>query len=686
MGKMIMGLFGAGEPAMAVPPHGTPAGAPTVVPSAQSKARAANLWDKDSKARRSREQQWQLNMAMVMGAQWVGWNGSAVQELNAPTWRIQAVDNKLFVRIRSKITRMTADLTPQALPETSDAADIRRAKYKERLLAHLRREIQEPLIRFRAAQWAAVCGEVYTEAFWDASAGEAFADDGGAFSLGECGIRIFDPFSVWPGAGCSAGNNGGRLWTVETIPVELARLKYNTGKIEPDAAESSDMRLRSNFENFFAGNGGNARYDGDRKNLEDSVMVKVLREYRTAAMPMGRTSIVINGEVRDEKPLTWDGITHIVNFPSFNSYYGDAVELRLSIQRQKSYNRLLSNWEEYVRTMAKGKILAHSGSNIKSNQFDSEHFEVVKYDGVGPPPTPWMPPPMPSDTAQLLQLNIQAIDDIFSDHMASQGKSPASASGAAINYLTEEDARQHTPTRDLWNAGWAKTYEKCLDVVAGRSGEGGYKEDRVISVLGEDRRADVQNLAPEMLAGRNRIVITVGAALPQNKTLRSEVVRRMFVDGMLGDPTLKETRRKTLKMTDAGLTDDVYDDEYLDEIRAESENSALMQGPSGALAPRPEDGDDVHTRTHLRFMKSGDFLELPEEIQMLFYAHIEGHQASGVPTLPVAPPRAPGSVAPPLGAPAGAGPNPASSPAAGNPEDLLKSATQAAEPAPALGL
>jgi hypothetical protein len=567
----------------------------------KSQERIQELWGKDSQRRKARERQWQLHVSMVLGNQWVGWNGTSVQTLAAPSWRVQAVDNKLFVRVRSKQTRLMEDMTPSAIPESAENIDVRRAKYKERLLSHVRREVKDAALRFRASQWVVVCGEVYTEVFWDESSGDTYAVDGGAFSEGDVAVKIWDPFAVWPGAGSSVGNNGGRLWTVDMIPVELARLKYNDAKITADATEGNDVKLRAAMESCFAGN-ANTGYGGESTGLEESTLVKVLREYRTKELPQGRKSIIINGKVVDEQPLLWDGMTHIVNYYQFNSYHGDAVEVRNSIQPQKSINRLESNWEEYVRTMCKGKILCHKSNNIKSSQFDSEHMEIVKYEGNGPKPEPWMPPPLPSDTGNLIGLKTATIDDVFSDHMASQGKSPASASGAAINYLTEEDARQHTPTRDEWLAGWSRTYEKCLDVIAGKSGIGGYDETRTITVLGENRRADVQRVVPDMLAGRNRVYIVCGGALPQNKTLRSETARRLFADGALGDPTLPETRRKLLKMIDAGLVDDVYDDTALDEIRAEKENERMQAGEE--VAPRPEDDHGTHSwTTSLRFWR-----------------------------------------------------------------------------------
>src|SRR5512133_1000492 len=231
-------------------------------PAAIKQAREASeqlidLRNRDVKRRKSREQMWQLNMSMVLGNQWVGWSGTNVQTLAAPSWRIQAVDNKLFVRVRSKMARLTSDMTPTCIPETVESIDVRRAKYKEKLLNHIRRETGDFMLRFRAAQWLVTCGEVYTEAYWDESAGDTYAIDGGAVSEGDVRVRIWDPFAVWPGSGASAGNNGGRIWTADLVPVDLARLKYNDNAISPDANKSTDMKLRAQMDSFF--NSGGAK-------------------------------------------------------------------------------------------------------------------------------------------------------------------------------------------------------------------------------------------------------------------------------------------------------------------------------------------------------------------------------------------------------------------------------------------
>lgn len=642
---------------------------------ARSTEKIEEIWAKDTKRRKPREQQWQLNMSMVMGNQWVGWSGSAVQTLNAPSWRIQNVDNKIFVKVRSKITRLLTEMTPTAIPDSSEHIDIRRAEYKERLLHHILREINDNRLRFRAAQWLVTCGEVYTEVYWDESAGDTYAADGGAISEGEVAVRIWDPFAVWPGAGCSAGNNGGRLWTVELVPLELAKLKY--GKIDEkdiyaDATDSSDIKVRSSMENFFSSGGSRSYTNESGMGLEEMVQVRTLRLYRTKDNPLGTIQTIINKQVVDEKDLAWDGITHIINYPNYSGYHGDAVEVRNSIQQQKSFNRLRSNWEEYVRTLAKGKILVHDTSKIKSSQFDSEHMEIIKYGGSGPKPELMTMHPMPTDTANLMGLCVSSIEDTWSEHAASQGKAPASASGSAINYLQEEDSRQHMPSRDEWAWGWARTYEKCLDVVAGHSGPNtGYQADRTITILGENRRADVQKLDPDMIAGRNRIFLSLGGSLPENKVLRAEVIRRWFADGLLGNVNDPETKKKAMKMIDAGVSDDLYNDEALDEIRAEWENNQLKQGKP--LPPRPEDDHLTHSLTHGHLMKSDEFLQLPPEIKNIFYDHKNVHDMALLPPMPVTPGGDPNA------------PAPGNSPAVGNPVDMLKSVSQSAGPPPREG-
>ncbi|MFA5897988.1 MAG: hypothetical protein WC829_02625 [Hyphomicrobium sp.] len=658
--------------------------------AAESKKRIADLWGKDAEARKPLEQNWQLHVSMVMGNQWAGWNGMRVVPLVAPSWRVQSVNNKLFVHTRAKMTQMLQDTAPQFLPESADHTDIRRARYKERVLNHVLREIGIDLVKARAAQWVSVCGECFLEAFWDATAGDTFADDAGAFSDGDVGLKVRSPFEVWPGAGASVGNCGGRLWTADVMPVELARLKFNKVKdIAPDAGEVADMQLRANMESFFQ-SGGVQSFGQDRKNFEDSVMVKTLREYRTRALPKGRISTIINGVTVEEKDLLWDSMTQIINFPSFGSYHGDAVELRLSIQPQKSINKIESNWEEYHRTMAKGKILAHKSQNIKTNQFDSENAEIITYDGPGQAPTPWMPPPMNSDTSQLIQNKTACIEDIYSMHGPSQGKSPASASGAAINYLVESDQAQHTIPRDLWNAGWERIYGKIIEVVAGKSGPNtGYKAGRMITILGADRRADVQPIDVAMLEGANRVKIVIGGGLPSSKVLRSEVVRRMFTDGMLGDPAKDETKRRAMKMTDAGIFDDVFDRDALDEIRAEKENRQLAIGTF--VAPRPEDNHLVHIWVHEKDMKTDEFLERPIDLQELAYDHLETHKTAMVdPAALLAALTSKGkgpipatTLAPSAGGASGVTPpqpNPASSPDMQGPVNMLKSVQQGGEP------
>lgn len=636
----------------------------------KSSKRIDDLFSQDKEARRPREKQWQINMNYYLGNQWIGWNPATwlVEDLKAPSYRRQSVDNKLYVKTRAAVTRLVQKPGVQVIPLSMDLIDERRARTKESVLQHVEREVRMDLRRMEAATWAQVCGTAYWDVHWKEDAGDTYAHESGLVSEGEVGVRVRSPFEVWPGASCSSDNWGGRLWVCDLVHVDIARIRFNNDKIAPDAGTIYDARLRARLSSFSSSSATFSDQSSEQKSLADLVAVFTLYEFSSLAVPGGRKSTIVNSSVADEVPkLDWFGIVPYHASFNFSSFYGD-TQLRQGIPAQKSHNRIISSVEEYT-SVFKGKWVAHESSKIR--KIDSEHGEILVYSGAAGPPTAHTPPSLPADLYNLDAARAGSLDDIFSDHPVSQGKAASTASGAAINYLLEADAQGHTPNLVLWEASQEKVYEKILDVAADN-----YDEARRIIVLGEDGMADVQDVTPELLAGRNRVRVVVGSALPASKVLRTELVRREFVDGMLGDPAAPETRKKALKMIDAGIVKDVYSDEYLDEARADRENKLMAAGQMPV--PGVEEGHLTHIRVHKRDMKGRAYESYPPNIKIIYEQHLFMTEQMAMMEAAMAPP--------PPGAPGQEENNqpPASAPANG-PGTVAKGVGQAAEPPPSPG-
>lgn len=632
-------------------------------------SRLSIMWGEDREGRRPAEGQWQTNISFTLGNQWVQWDtvNFALVDLMAPSSRKRSVDNRIYPKVRSAVTRRIASMTVEVLPNGPETQNIAAARHKENVARATARNTQFEIEQIEAAIWAEVCGMAYYHIDWDEDAGEMYADDSGLITEGEVMCRTRSPFEVWPGAACSRKNWGYRVWTGDMMHVDIARAKYNSREIAADAGSLSDTRFRARLSGYFSA-AGSGNIGGEIKKLKDMVLVLRCYELRSRVLPQGRDSVFINGKVMEERPLSWFPLVPIRAYPYFESFYGDTV-VRQALGPQKTLNLNLSAAHQYVRTM-KPKIMAHVNCKIRHQQWDSESDEIVQWSGPGPAPSAFNPPPIPPDTWNIISHETQVIEDLFAEHPASQGRLPGGrTSGSAINYLTEEDARQHIVSQILWNDANARAFEKMLDVAASR-----YDEGRLMTVVGEDKKVQIFPYKQELMAGKNRVIVTVGDGLPQNKTLRSEIVRRRWVDGYYGEPQDPKVRALVQKLDGSGMVADLYNDTLLDEMRAEKENMEMAAGT--IVVPNMSDNDDIHLQVHYRDMKTDEYRALDEILQDLREIHCEQHeQRKMMKMMTGAPPP------PQIGNPNGS----ASAPAASGPESLQKEVAQGAEPPPPPG-
>lgn len=607
------------------------------------------MWEACWEERKAMERQWQINMSFYAGNQYIGWNTRVmgVQELKAPSHRILIVDNRIMPKVRAAISRQMGKTGAQVVPASTSELDMKRAELKERILLHHDDRNHMATKQFSLALWGKVCGTAYTDVDWRDAGGAMYRDGMETFVEGEIRTKIRSPWEVWMAPDARMETFGSWCWVGELMDVDVAEDEYNLKDLRSDSDEYYNPFLHSRMYGFFEQSANLASMGDERPRHQNQLMVRRLWIFPTNKNPKGREVLFMNGEAKAESDFSWFPLTKYINMPYFDRATGD-TELRQCIPLQKQRNRTRSSVAEYLRTMVKGKYIAHKSNKLGTSALNTEHLEVVQWDGSGPPPHQMNLQSLPSDVWQELAINDQSMDDIFADRPSSQGRREEGVgSGRMVHLLQEEDDRQHTPTVALWEQCWERTNEKVLDLASKK-----YTDGKMIAVVGEDQKYHVniikRNLlesgepAPDdLLGGPNRVRIELGASLPKNKTLRSQLIMERYGAGLYGDPQDPIVRRKVLKQLEDGIVDDVYDDTKLDETRALEENIQMMMNengevPAGAIdddlmrtalvAPSPWENHNVHLMIHNRARKGVDYRKLPEQLALIFDAHCQMHE------------------------------------------------------------
>jgi hypothetical protein len=585
------------------------------------------LWEDSVSARKPLEQQWQVNTNYVLGNQWIEFNNRTllVQNLQSPSYRIRATDNLLFGKVRSAISRHLTNPRAQVIPETRSDMDMRRSEAKEGVLNHLWHATQLPTKLWHALWWGKVCGNAFFYVDWDKWGGDTYKDESGQYGLGEVAVEVLSPWSVWIDPAAGPESWGRYCWVGRMEDVQDVKVKYGVDDIPTDG----DAHEYENMTGMLGSSSPNRQgsYQDDyRRKYKGHCLVKTLYRFRSESLPGGQVVTMVGDTVLEEAPLTWFPLVNYCNIPWLDMPWGD-TEVRQALERQKTRNRMLSSLEEYTRVMAKGKWLAHKASKISAGTLNSEHGEIVSWEG-NQPPQPITVPSLPAEVLRVFESTQQAIDDIFADHPVSQGKSiGANSAATTVQMLQEADTQQHSPNIILWEQSLRTLYQKMLDCAAKN-----YQQGRKISVLGEDAKADIRVLdrgmdsygqptGEDLLGGPNRVHIQTGSSIPENKALRSEIVRRNFQSGLYGNPQDPDVRREVLRMLDVGVIDTLYRDIKLDEAKATLENQTLITDPAAVIYADELDNHVVHVRSHERVMKSPEFAQLPALQQIPMRAH-----------------------------------------------------------------
>ena len=281
------------------------------------------------------------------------------------------------------------------------------------------------------------------------------------------------------------------------------------------------------------------------------------------------------------------------------------------IHLQEDYNFTLTRLAGYKKWMA-GKVLIPRGSKM-SAKWDDEIGQILFYDAGHGIPKQETPPSAPAFLIDELVRIRRDMEDIAGSHDTSMGRTPTGVkSGVGIENMIELDTSQMAPNMMVCEQQLAYFMETVLNIMEER-----YSEKRLLEITGEQLAVDINSFIGSDLMGNRRIKVSLGSSLPFSKEARQAKIEEWEQRGYI-------TKDKARELLEFGDIEGVF--HSIDETAEKSEIQQLMR-PDIQVVVEPWEEHNIRVKVLTDFMKTEQFMKLPEPIRQKFIQHLEAHQA-----------------------------------------------------------
>jgi hypothetical protein len=293
----------------------------------------------------------------------------------------------------------------------------------------------------------------------------------------------------------------------------------------------------------------------------------------------------------------------------FAPYGQSCIEQVVNLQDE--YNYTVTRLAQYKKWMA-GKVFVPRKSKI-GVKWDDEVGQLIMYDAGFGKPEYVNPPSPPAFLMEDLIRIRKDMEDIMSTHDSSMGRVPTGVkSGIGIENLTELDNSQIMP--DLLTAEQQLSFfaEAVVEIM-----EKKYDIPRLLAIAGDTFGKEVATFKGEQLAGNKRIKISLGSNLPVQKEARQMTILEWMKLGII-------TQDKARELLEFGDIDGVFHN--LDEQAEKEEIQLTLTKPQLQIVVEPYEEHNIRVKVLTDYMKSKEYMLLPEELKFKFKRHLEAHQ------------------------------------------------------------
>lgn len=565
-------------------------------PVKNAKALIAWAEQRKTEARSNSQREAYLNLAFMLGHQWVTWNESN-RRLDRPRTRrgdpnapIRLQINKMGAIIERVIARLTKSApVPECRPVSDDEQDIGAAKMGTRTLQHELNRMHWDALLPRLYFWVLPLGWSFIHLYWNPEDGQRIdtpgleAEDGEPVYEGQTNMEVvpalemsFDPNAkTWDQV----------RWCVRTTNMTEAAIyeQYGVENVDGDTALTKD--ITGDIANLMDGTVGDSSSTARKSTANKFAVHQIWFKPGSRMYPAGFV-------------LTWTGGTVLEHMTEFPYEHGQLPFIPFSLLpglgvpdgrtwvsdlrgMQLDYNDARSR-EATIRRTLVPKIMAARG------QIDplrlSSRVEVVEYNPTGPEPK-WNIPDgrwMAQFEAAMQRADVE-MGDRAGQAEVSQGKAPAGAPAAAILALQEADETKLAVSAkemadSIERLGWQ------VLMLARQF----WEEERLVRAWSEGGKMEVMRFTGADIANQLDVHISTESMLPKSKSAKAQLALDLFDRGVIRDPS---ALIRLLEVPGVGFLQEEFD---AWTRQAEREYDNLVQG----MDVRPEDWHDHAAHIH----------------------------------------------------------------------------------------
>ena len=588
------------------------------------------------RARKSFDNQWQLNMNFYMGNQYcdVGYGGFVREMDKQYFWQEREVFNHIAPIIDIRLSKL-AKIKPkmQVLPATNEEEDLYTAKVGKKILDSVSNKMNLSAKINQATKWSEICGTSFYKISWNPNLGQVVAleDDGKKIKTGDVDISVCSPFEIYPDSAtheslqeCQSLIHA-RAYTVEEI-----KQTYGVD------VEGKDINVYS-LDGTSVSLGG-LGYSGLATKLIETTRKNsaiVLEKYVKPCekFPDGRLIIVAGDKLVYDGELPYlNGIDGKREFPfvrqicneEVGNFWGVSMISRL-IPIQRAYNAVKNRKHEYINRLTLGVLAVEDGS-VDIDNLEEEGLapgKVLVYRQGSSAPKFLGGENVPSDFEKEEEKLLKEFNSLSgTSEIGSMENVSASLSGVALELLIDENETRLKFTTDSMKSA-IKTMAKHILRL--------YKQfatfPRLIKIVGDDGTLDVFYFKGNDISSDD---VQFDTDNETNDTLsqRRTMIFTLLDKGLLADEDGKisnSMKAKIMENIGFGVWDNSVDLRDLHIKNADIENSKLNSGKD--VEVKEIDNDELHINQHTAYMLKVLYGgEYDKKIEKLFLKHIQKHK------------------------------------------------------------
>jgi len=329
-----------------------------------------------------------------------------------------------------------------------------------------------------------------------------------------------------------------------------------------------------------------------------------------------------------EKPTdlpegVWPGIVHLTDIEIPGRYHA-ASTFESVVPLNREYNEINANIKEHHNLFIQGKWMVPKGAGIRKGSITRQPGEVIPYN-PGFKPEQADLKPLPGAVYQERQRVLDDYHLVGGFRGVSMGAPPPGVTaGVAFLQLQEADDTDLAPFLSMLEASVAQLAGGILQIVKER-----YLEERLVHVVGPNRKFQVRAFRGADLEGAVDVVPIAESSFPWSRTARQSMLMTMaqqmpflFEDQETG----AFDKTKFAQLLPVGGLEVFANSEDIDVNEALTEEDLYsVYGVESREAPPVQwwQNHEVHFNQHVRILKSGMHKQWTPEAQDLFMQHVE---------------------------------------------------------------